>query len=374
MKQSICLAMIVKDEGHVIRRCLESVMPLVDCVVIHDTGSTDDTLGVMYSVRENWGHLDFQISRVPWVNFEHNRNLVNKRANLTGAGYILTIDADEVMQGTRSQRPILTHDLYNIPVEYNGILYNRPALYRNDGTFWYKGWVHEYVYNSRENTGFTQTLADWGWRIKVYHEGARSKDPETYIKDAQLLEASLKTMQSRTFDWARTMFYIAQSYRDAGEYSKARLYYANRAASDQGWDQERWYAQLQYAKLAPHVNYVSMPEMLEEFMTAYEMMPERAESLYYAALNVGTRWNLKEMLLRAALAIPCPDTGLFLEPDVYKFLVPFELSVTLYYTNKREESLRIMKRLLFQEDLPDNLRVAIENNLKFYPDGSKAIS
>jgi glycosyltransferase involved in cell wall biosynthesis len=42
-RKSVCLNMIVKDEAHVIRRCLGSVRPLIDSWVIVDTGSSDGT-------------------------------------------------------------------------------------------------------------------------------------------------------------------------------------------------------------------------------------------------------------------------------------------------------------------------------------------
>ena len=41
MKPTITLCMIVKDETHVIERCLRSVAPFVDRYDITDTGSTD---------------------------------------------------------------------------------------------------------------------------------------------------------------------------------------------------------------------------------------------------------------------------------------------------------------------------------------------
>ena len=41
--RTIGLCMIVKNEAHVILRCLDSVRPLVDYVLIEDTGSTDGT-------------------------------------------------------------------------------------------------------------------------------------------------------------------------------------------------------------------------------------------------------------------------------------------------------------------------------------------
>jgi hypothetical protein len=38
VKQSVCLNMIVKNEADVIRRCLDSVRPIIDRWVIVDTG------------------------------------------------------------------------------------------------------------------------------------------------------------------------------------------------------------------------------------------------------------------------------------------------------------------------------------------------
>ena len=40
---SICLNMIVKNEAHVIERCLLSVKPFISSWAILDTGSTDST-------------------------------------------------------------------------------------------------------------------------------------------------------------------------------------------------------------------------------------------------------------------------------------------------------------------------------------------
>ena len=44
---SICLTMIVKNEAHVIARCLRSVRPLLSSYCINDNGSTDDTKAVI---------------------------------------------------------------------------------------------------------------------------------------------------------------------------------------------------------------------------------------------------------------------------------------------------------------------------------------
>lgn len=43
---SISLCMIVRDEEAVLGRCLESVAPAVDEIIVVDTGSTDGTKAV----------------------------------------------------------------------------------------------------------------------------------------------------------------------------------------------------------------------------------------------------------------------------------------------------------------------------------------
>ena len=44
MLPTICLNMIVKNETQIIQRLLESVLPIIDCYLICDTGSTDNTI------------------------------------------------------------------------------------------------------------------------------------------------------------------------------------------------------------------------------------------------------------------------------------------------------------------------------------------
>ncbi len=70
--KTIGLSMIVKDEAHVILQCLESVRPLVDYVLVVDTGSTDGTQQIVwdYLVREN---LAGGVVEEPWQNFAYNR-------------------------------------------------------------------------------------------------------------------------------------------------------------------------------------------------------------------------------------------------------------------------------------------------------------
>ena len=83
--------MIVKNEAPVIRRCLDSVRPLVDAWLIVDTGSTDGTQDI---IRAALADLPGAVHERPWQDFAHNRSEALDLAR-SFASYALIIDADE---------------------------------------------------------------------------------------------------------------------------------------------------------------------------------------------------------------------------------------------------------------------------------------
>jgi tetratricopeptide (TPR) repeat protein len=82
----LSLALIVKNEARCLARCLQSVRPVADEIVIADTGSTDDTVSIAKQFGAKVSHFD-------WVNdFAAARNFA--LAQTTG-DWILVLDADE---------------------------------------------------------------------------------------------------------------------------------------------------------------------------------------------------------------------------------------------------------------------------------------
>ena len=65
------LCMIVKNEAHVIRECLETVRNLIDTYVICDTGSTDNTAEVIQDCLKG---TPGEILHHDWVDFGTNRS------------------------------------------------------------------------------------------------------------------------------------------------------------------------------------------------------------------------------------------------------------------------------------------------------------
>ena len=166
----IALSMIVKNETPVLRRCLESLRPLVDCWAIVDTGSSDGTQAL---VREVYADLPGQLLERPWVDFAHNRNEALELARTMG-DYVFTIDADETLEWPAGfALPALSADAYALWMEYSGTRYRRVCLLRAATSWRWRGVLHEYL-DSGADAGI-ETLD--GPRIIVRPEGARSRHP-----------------------------------------------------------------------------------------------------------------------------------------------------------------------------------------------------
>lgn len=110
-KETICLNMIVKNESHVIRRCLDSVKNLIDYWVIVDTGSTDGTQEI---IRDHLKEVPGQLFERPWKDFGYNRTEALELAKDQG-DYLLFMDADDWLEfDSDFELPPLTEDIYSV--------------------------------------------------------------------------------------------------------------------------------------------------------------------------------------------------------------------------------------------------------------------
>ena len=146
-KLSVC--MIVKNEEAVLERCLASIKPVADEIIIVDTGSTDRTMEIARK-------FDAKIYEHPWQkNFSLHRN---QSLSYATGDWILQIDADEELDPQSQQ--VLLETIKNAPADVNGFAvvikdyrqnglhgasFNYPRLYRNRIGVHYKGIVHNRV-------------------------------------------------------------------------------------------------------------------------------------------------------------------------------------------------------------------------------------
>ena len=148
---TVSLCMIVKNEERILRRCLDTVVDLVDEIVIVDTGSTDGTKKIAAEYTENL--YDFT-----WTgDFSAARNFAFSKCTKE---YIYTADADEVIDAENRQRfldlkQVLLPEIEIVQMKYGNQLqfstiYNfdeeyRPKLYKRLREFVWEYPIHEAV-------------------------------------------------------------------------------------------------------------------------------------------------------------------------------------------------------------------------------------
>ncbi len=362
--QTVCLCMIVKNENHVIRRCLQSVLPLIDCWVIVDTGSSD---GTQQAIRSFLRDVPGELYERPWVDFAVNRSESLAFAN-GRATYLLVIDADEVLEYDEDFRlPHLQAGAYDFVIHSGSLEYYKTQLLRTTVPWRYEGVVHEHVITDVPHTRERLT----GLRTLRIPDGARARDPLTYRKDALLLEGAVLQDPGN----ARHMFYLAQSYADAGEIDLALDRYRKRVAMG-GWPEEVYCALYQIARLQEGKG-GAWPPVMEAYLAAYAFRPERAEPLYrvgfqYQALR---QFPLAHLFLARAMRLPYPKAELlFVEKDTYDYLLPLEYSVACYYVGEYAEAIRVCHSLLSDPSLNADQVDQVTRNLQFSLDATAMLS
>jgi glycosyltransferase involved in cell wall biosynthesis len=361
--------MIVKNEAHVIERCLTSVAPLCNYMLLVDTGSSDGTQALVRRYFDASGILGDVIDE-PWRDFAYNRSFALARLREhSDIDYGLMIDADEVLVydmgfDAADFKAGLTSDIYDIRTIYGGIEYLRPQLFNNRLDFSYRGVLHEFLQTPPGELSRSVAEGFHNWPVQ---DGARGGDPEKFRKDAVVLAAALE-QESDPWLASRYQFYLAQSYRDAGELAPALAAYE--ARTGQGyWDEEVFCAGYEVGRLRERLGRPAA-EVLAAYLGAYDACPRRAESLHAAARFTRLRGqhHLAYMLAKTALSIPKPDDGLFVEPWIYDFGLLDEFSIAAYWAGHLRESLEACDTLLSGGKLPAEHRARVIENHRFAED------
>ena len=334
-KRSICLNMIVKDEAPVILRCLKSVKPLIDYWVIVDTGSTDGTQKV---IKEFMSDLPGELHERPWVNFGHNRNEALRLARGKG-DYLLFIDADEELEGSFDKR--LQSSVYFASFRISQsphVSYPRAFLIDNRIDSNWVGVIHESLtWTQGHSSELLQNVAV----SSETKDGHRSQDPQKFLKDAQTLERALIDEP----DNAEYVFYLGQSYYNAGKYSLALEQYKKRAEMP-GWDQTAFWAKYfsgclqETLKMDPKI-------FIKSYSDAFHFRPTRAEPLFRMANHYYTEGNyiLAYALTKTGLEIPVPDDAVYVEDWIYAHGMLGVFANSAKALGKTEEAIASYKKL-----------------------------
>lgn len=300
--------MIVKDEAQIIERCCEAAAKVVDCYVICDTGSSDDTVERIERVFAAQG-IPGEVVRAPFINFEQARNaaLDAARESHFDFDYVLLCDADmELCELDGQWRSELVGEAYGILQRSPaGLEYPNVRLLRRDHPARYVGTTHEYI-----DVGVVWPVLD-GLRYHDHAEG--SSRVHKFERDIRLLSVAVEREPTDT----RSIFYLANSYYDSGDFRNALVWYKRRITMA-GYRDEVFISL--YRLGLCHHELHDEAAFSHQMLHCYDQFPDRAEPLHSLALHAQRtqRHRLALAMAQLGAAIPKPQAGLFIEAQVVR--------------------------------------------------------
>jgi len=345
--------MIVRDEAHVIRRCLDSVVPYVDHAIICDTGSIDNTCIVARAYLKDHD-IAGSVLHHPWENFGHNKTLSLQAAAQTGCDYTLFIDADETLiVNDPLVFSTLTHDAYRVMMQFPGISYPRVNLMRSRLNWRYVGRIHEYPTCTPPVTEYLLDPA----KIHMWTDGQGARG-----RSGNKLEKDLGIMQGWAHDEPdnpRAWFYLAQGYETCQRFSEAIAAYTKRTSLGD-YVEEVWYSHYRMAKICDHLQ--NWPAAQLHYLDAYTCQPHRGEPLYWLAIGHHNRQQDHAALLylEALSTLDKPVGALFVEDAVYDYLRWIVYCAALYNTGERDDAQHLAVKVLANGKVPPDQRAVLE--------------
>ncbi len=377
----LLLNLIVKNESHVIERCLENAT-FADHIVISDTGSDDDTIDLILKYLKKVPGPSGVVTRDKWKNFGHNRTVAlnhaytyldRKIGPMTEEQwlsredyYICFSDADNIFHGTLDKSK-LTGPAHKV-VTKCGVASTYESMfairYHPSRRWRWNCPLHEYV----ETIGFTSTdnvLSDDFWMFSG-REGARNKDPMKYHRDVLIFEEAFLT-EPGAKEKERYWFYYAQSLKDALRHKDAIKAYVHRAKMG-GWMEESYLSYREPGRLIMERFPERNREAMEYWFEALQLCSERFEAPYQI-VNLCMKRKLFQLGFSVGVNYvrknnrPACRT-LFFDEEAHDWKLYDVTSVCAFYCNEHKISSELCDRAL-KSCVNTDERKRIESNKAF---------
>jgi hypothetical protein len=203
----IAACLIVKDAAETLERCLGSVRPHVDELIVYDTGSTDGTLELLDSLRANGDGAPIRTERGEWRDdFAWARE---RSFELASSEWLMWLDADDVLVGGEALRPLVAE----APLELDGFVVSyecardasghliqlvwRVRVVRKTSGFRWQGVVHEGLFLPEGRSPRLESVP--AERLRVVHEPASDRlDPTRNLRILLATEACAERLDRAT--------------------------------------------------------------------------------------------------------------------------------------------------------------------------------
>jgi glycosyltransferase involved in cell wall biosynthesis len=373
---TVTLCAIVKNETHIIREMLESMVPYIDRYDITDTGSDDGTPELIKEVMDEH-NIPGEVYLSDWKGFGKSRTEAIENC-MGKATYAWMIDADDKVDGSFVYPKEMDMDGYSLRLGSPAFSWYRNQIFRvdnRDRQWSYVGVLHEYAHIEKVDPQHyrVQKISDGDYFVNARTLGNRNVgiDPtEKYARDADLLYSALNNEEDPNYEPnnVRYQFYLAQSYFDSRQLEKAYEAYEKRVELG-GWPEEIWFAKFRMAVIKGMIG-GNWSEIKELFLDAFEYRPERAEPLYeisrtYRAMN---KPKLAYIYAKMGCEVSFPHQDiLFIGQDVYDWKMLDEFAATAFYMNDFHNGHMACQLLLSKLHLiPESEHKRIRENANTY--------
>lgn len=324
MTFSVSLGMIVRNEGRTLQKCLESVAPYINEIVIGLGGvSTDNTLEIIKEWNEQGRKPLITYFPIEWTDdFSEARNQVLER--VTG-DYFLWLDGDDELVGAE-QIPMLVRKNPNVDAFYMGYNYGqdehgncicylvRERLVRLQDELPNRGWkwigkIHEVLIAQ----GFQETTLFVDGVVVQHHKPAGKHEADRNIK---ILYAQLAEQEPNPDP--RILGYLCTENAGRGNFHEAILH-GQRFVQLSGWVEEKYQMQHRIADMYRAMGNFSKA-LLADFK-AIEIQSDWPDAFLGIAETYAALSNYKAVIewTKAASTKSVPKTLLIVNPLDYSY-------------------------------------------------------
>ena len=362
---TLCLNMIVKNESKIIKKLFDSILPIIDCFCICDTGSTDNTVEYIKEYFEQ-RNIPGKVYYKEFKNFGYNRTYSLQKC-IGMSDYILLLDADMELIIKNFNKSSLTGDNYYILQGNDNFYYNNVRIIKNDnmgGNYKYVGVTHEYLDILKNKEIFRIPREE----LFINDIGNGGCKDNKYVRDIALLTQGIIDEPDNN----RYYFYLANSYNDSGQYENAIKYYEI-VIKMNGWIQEKWYSLYKIGLCYKKLN--NIKNSIYYWMEGIEICKNRVENIY-EIINYyrhQEKYEIAYHYYKIALDVlkklnnSEKDSFLFLHNDVYTWKLDFEYYIMSYYiNNKNIKELNSILINILNNSTDNNVINITLSNMKFY--------